>query len=337
MADLKTRYMGLELKNPVVAGASSLTSQMGSIKKLEDSGVGALVISSLFEEQIRLESMKLDDELNKYNDWNAEMQTVFPEIEHGGPDEHLMWLDRAKEALDIPVVASLNAVSRETWVEWASKIEQTGVDALELNFYSLPMDYQTSSDQMEDQQIETLKEVLSKVKIPVSVKLSPYYTSPLRLIKRMDEAGVKGFVLFNRLFQPSIDIHKERNQYPFNLSSENDYRLTLRFAGILGGQTKGSICASHGIHEPDTMIQMLLAGADCVQVVSAIFKHKFAVVKSFLNYLEEWMENKGYKSLDDFRGKLNKENTPDTFAYSRFQYVRLLLKSDELLAKPPII
>ncbi|WP_018525800.1 dihydroorotate dehydrogenase-like protein [Alkalispirochaeta alkalica] len=336
MANLKSTYMGLPLKNPFIAGACSMTAHMDSIKRIADAGAGALVIQSLFEEQIQLQKARLEEELTINDNLDAEIQDLFPDIKHSGPDEHLMWVRKAKEAVDIPVIGSLNCVNPETWAEWAVKLAETGVDALELNLFAIPLDPSRSAASIEDEQLDTLRQVKAKVQIPVSVKLSPFYTSPLELIHRMDTAGVDGFVLFNRLFHPSFNIEKETGKYPFNLSSSSDHRLALRFAGLLHGEVQGSICASNGIHTGEDALEVLLAGADVFQAVSTLYKNRITVIESVLGEISAWMDRKGYSSIDDFRGKLSVKKTPDQWTYRRAQYVKMLLKADDYVARPPV-
>ncbi len=233
MADLKTEYLGIKLKNPVIIGASNMVVHLDNIKRAEEAGAAAIVYKSLFEEQIQLENAQLDDELEEYNERNAEMIKLFPSIEHAGPEEHLLNLRKAKESVSIPVIGSLNAIYNESWLEYAKLIEETGVDALELNFYAVPREMATDGALIIEQQTEILQEIKSKVKIPVSVKLSPFYANSLNVIAEMDKTGVNGFVLFNRLFQPDINVEKEEHFTPFNLSGPEDYRLSLRFAGLI--------------------------------------------------------------------------------------------------------
>lgn len=337
MADLKATYMGIAVKNPFVVGACSLTAHMDAIKKIEDSGAGALVIKSLFEEQIELERYKLDEDLHLRDDWHAEMTSIFPEVEHSGPDEHLMWVEKSKKAVDIPVIASLNAVNTETWAEWAKKLESTGVDGLELNFFATPTSFERTGQAIEQQQIESLKAVKAAVKIPVSVKLSEFYTSPLELVKEMDEAGADAFILFNRLFHPSFNVEKEEATFPFNLSSSSDHRLALRFVGLLAGHVSSSLCASNGIHTGEDAIEALLAGADVFQAVSTLYKNSLDQIGVILSGIEEWMDKKGYTSLSDFRGNLSVSNAANKFMYHRAQYVKMLLRADDYIKRPNII
>ncbi len=321
----------MELKNPVIAGASSMTMNLGSIKKIEEAGAGALVIASLFEEQIQLEQMKLEEELEKIKYRNPEMIEIFPDLEHAGPQEHLLWVRKAKESVAIPVIASLNAVNRETWVEYAALLEQTGVDGLELNFFATQSEFDRAGVEIEDEQVAILKEIKKKVKVPISVKLSIYYSNPLHIIKKLDEAGVNGFVLFNRFFQPDINIDEEKNISPFNFSHETDYRLPLRYTGILFGNIEASICSSRGILHGREVIKMILAGADCIQCVSTLFINKVDYIKSMLSDIEKWMDKKGYVDLASFRGKMSRKNSSDPWTYTRAQYVKLLVKPEQFL------
>ena len=336
MASLKTSYMGIELKNPVIVGACSMTSNLSSIRKIEDEGAGALVFPSLFEEQIELERMKLEEELQTGSHLYAEMITIFPEMEHAGSAEHLMWVRKAKESMGIPVFASLNAINRETWADYALQLADTGVDGLELNFYATPSGFDRAGSDVEDEQIAILKEIKQKVKIPFSVKLSVYYTNPLNFIRKLDEVGVNGFVLFNRFFQPDIDIEDEKNIFPFNFSSEIDNRLPLRYAGLLYGNVKADVCSSTGVILAKDVIKMLLAGSTCVQVVSSLYKHKVTHLKTIIDALNRWMDDKGYGDIDSFRGTLSRKNSSDPWRYTRAQYVKLLLHSDQFMREAKI-
>lgn len=336
MANLKTHYLGIELKNPVIIGASNLVTNINNIKKAEEYGAAAIVYKSLFEEQIQLESAQMEDELHEYDERHAEMVSLFPSIEHAGPEEHLLNLRKVKESVNIPVIASLNAIYKETWVEYARLVEKTGVDALELNFYFVPREMTTDGRSINEKQISVLKAVKEKVKLPVSVKLSPFYANPLNIISHMDKAGAGGFVLFNRLFQPDINMVKEEHYAPSSLSCPEDNRLSLRFAGLLYGQIKGDICSSTGIFTGTDVAKMILAGANCVQVVSTIYKNKIEYLKSIVSDLNAWMESKSYNKIDDFRGKLSNKNINDPFVYKRAQYIDLLLKSEKIFKKYPL-
>ncbi|MCB8999438.1 MAG: dihydroorotate dehydrogenase-like protein [Bacteroidales bacterium] len=331
MINLKTNYLGLELKNPIIIGASNLVSDIENLKAAEKAGAAAIVYKSLFEEQIQLENFHMDNQMEEYNERNAEMVKLFPDMNHAGPQEHLHKLRKAKEAVGIPVIASLNAVYHESWIEFAKLIEDTGVDAIELNFYSVPKDFTKDEKEITSQQLAVVKEIKKTLNIPVSVKLSPYYTNILQFISDLDKTGVDGLVLFNRMFQPDIDLEKEEHFSPFNLSSENDHRLALRFAGLLSGRIKANICSSSGIMTGKDVLKSIMAGADCVQVVSTLYKHKISHIADMLEEMNEWMKSKKYNSLKDFKGKLSEKNTKDPFVYKRAQYIDLLLKSEDLL------
>ena len=337
MADLRTTYMGVELKNPIILGASSLVEDPIAIQKIEHAGVSAIIYRSLFEEQIHLEQIQLEDQLEEYDERNAEMIHLFPKIKHGGAKEHLFKLKKLISNVNIPVFASLNAIYKETWEEYALALEKTGIAGLELNFYEVPVDATSSGDEIEKKQIQILTKIKSLLKIPVSVKLSPFYANPLNFISKLDHAGADSFVLFNRFFQPEINIETEEYFYPFDLTHPKEYQLSLRFAGLLYGNIAADICASRGISDGADVIKMLLAGADSVQVVSAIYKNKATHVTSMLEMLEEWMDARGYKTIDAFKGKLSMKNTKDPYAYKRAQYVDVLMKSTEILKKYPMV
>ncbi len=331
--DLKTNYMGIELKNPIIVGASNLITDINMAKKLEDAGAAAIVYKSLFEEQIHLEAAELDEDLHEYDERNAEMTSLFPNIEHSGPKAHLMALKNVVEAVSIPVFASLNCLYDVSWVEYAKYLEQTGVAGIELNFYHTISENQKTAEDIEKEQLEALKKVKAAVSIPVSVKLSPYYSNTLNVIRNFDLAGTDGFILFNRLFQPDIDTETEELKMPYNLSSKNDNRLALRYTGLLSGSVHGSLCANNGIHDTEDMISLILAGADAVQIVSTIYKNGLVQITTMLEDMAVWMKNKGYNSINDFKGKLAKDNLKEPFAYKRAQYVDYLMKSKELVKK----
>jgi len=337
MADLSTYYMGIPVKNPFVAGASGYTKDMDSIRKIEDNGAGAIVISSLFEEQIKLQRFLLEDELTRYDDWHAEMTDIFPDVKHSGPEEHLMWVEKAVKAVDVPVIGSLNCTEQETWVEWAKKMEETGCHGLELNFFAIPNDPNRRASDIESEQLDIARSVASEVSVPVSAKLSAFYTNPLNFITELDKTGIRGLVLFNRMFHPSIDIERESGRFPFNLSSRNDHRVPLRFVGLLHGKTNAGLCASNGIHSGDDALEVLLAGSDVFQAVSTLYLNGFDVIEKILSRISSWMDSKGYSTLDEFRGKLSEEKSAERFAYRRSQYVKMLIHSDRYLERPTLI
>lgn len=335
MADLRTNYMGLELRSPVIVGANNLVKNIDNLKRIEDAGAGAVVYKSLFEEQILLENLELSERRTEFDERYAEMVKIFPDVDSGNSeiDNHLIALRKAKEAVSIPLFASINAVYDESWVEYAKRFEETGVAGLELNFYTVPEKFDTDYFDIEMQQINVLKQVRAAVKLPIAVKLSPFYSNPLKFIKDLDNAGANGFVLFNRLFQPDIDIETEEPHFPYNLSNREDNRLPLRFAGLLYGNLNASICSNSGILGGGDVVRMLLAGADSVQVVSALYLNQIEVITVMLKEVERWMDSKGYSKLSDFRGKLSKKNSGDKLPYHRAQYMDFMMTTSEILKK----
>ena len=331
MINLATTYMGIELKNPIIAGASSMSSDLNMLLKLEKAGAAAVVYKTLFEEQINLESAHFDDQLEAMGGLHAEMTSLYPKLQHAGPEAHLVNLRKAKESLGIPVIASLNCMYDNTWLEYARLIEKTGVDGIELNFYFVPGDFESDGRTLEETHLDLIKTIKSKITIPVSVKLSSFYSNPLNFISRLDKAGINGVVIFNRMFEPEINIQDIKHSSPFYLSHEGDYRLALRYAGLLFGNVNADICANTGIYQGHDVIKMLLAGADCVQVVSTLYKNKPEHIAAMLKEMEAWMLSKDFTSLADYKGKLSKKALKDPFVYKRGQYIDLLLGSDQLL------
>jgi dihydroorotate dehydrogenase (fumarate) len=334
---LITKYLGLELKNPIIVGASNLVTDIEMLKKLEEAGASAIVYKSLFEEQIHLENLEIHQEMTDYNERNAEMTSLFPhDLYESGPEEFLSNFAEARKAVTIPLIASLNAVYDETWVDYAKKLQEAGADALELNFYAVPVEFDVDGRGILNEELDIIESVKKEVTIPVSVKLSSFYTNPLYTIAEMDKKGADGFVLFNRLFQPDINIETESHHFPYNLSNEQDNRLALRFSGLLYKQVNGSICASQGILTGADVIKMILAGADAVQVVSTIYKNGPKQITKMLQEMEAWMATRQYKNLDEFRGKLSRANMKDPFTYKRAQYVDILMKSGEIFKQYPM-
>jgi dihydroorotate dehydrogenase (fumarate) len=331
MTDLRTTYMGIELKNPIIIGSNNLVTDPANAVALEKAGAAAIVYKSLFEEQIQLESWELESQLEAYNERNAEMTKLFPDIAHAGPKEYLMNLKKVKQSVTIPVFGSLNCVNKDTWVEWAKEMEKTGVDGIELNFYHVASDMMTEESLIIAEQVQITKEVVKTVKIPVAVKISPFYTNPLNFIHQLDLAGVKAFVLFNSLFQPDIDIEEQRLVFKYLFSNPEDNRLPLRYTALLHGLVKGDISSSRGIFSGNDIVKMILAGAQVVQIVSAIYKNGFNVIPNMLDELTQWMNKHQFKTLDEFRGKMSKKNIKSPFAYRRAQYIDILMRSDNIL------
>ena len=329
MATLTTHFMGLALTNPIIAGSCDLTSNVDSIKRIEQAGAGALVLKSLFEEQIQLERFRLEEDMHADDNLYSEMTSIFPKMEHAGPKEHLMWVKKAKAAVRIPVIASLNAVNPATWVEYARLLADQGVDALELNFFATPRDFDVEAARIEEEQIEAVQAIRQAVAIPLAVKLSLFYSNPLHFISRLDKEGVNGLVLFNRFFQPDINPDDESMVLPFNFSEQVDSRLPLRFAGLLHGKVKADVCATTGIMTGKDVARMILAGASAVQVVTALYKNGVKSLASMSDELSRWMDAKSYADTGSFRGKLSAQKAKDPWIYTRAQYAKMLLSPKE--------
>lgn len=331
MGNLKTNYMGLELDNPIILGASSMSNDLDKLKKAEEFGAGAIVYKSLFEEQIQLEALQLDEKLTEYNDIYAEMLTVHPDIEYAGPDVHLNNLRKAKESLSIPVIASLNAINADTWLHYTKLLCETGVDGIELNFYHIPSNFTKNAKNIEDEQIEIVHKIKENTSIPISVKLSPNYSNLLNFIQRLDQAGADALVLFNSFFQPDIDIVNEKHIKSLNYSNKGDCKISLRYSGLLFGKINANVCASHGVFTSTDVIKLILSGASCVQGVSTFYKNGFKQIASMKKEMKEWMEIKNYKCIDDFKGKLSKNMLNNSsLVYKRAQYVELLMNSENI-------
>jgi len=328
--NLSTKYLGLELKNPIIVGASNLVTDIDTLKKLEAAGAAAIVYKSLFEEQIHLENLEMDQTMGGIDERHAEMTSGISDTFDAGPEGFILNFAEAKKALSIPLIASLNAVYDETWVEYAKKLEAAGADALELNFYNNPKDFEMDGRSIINSELDIIDIVKNAVSIPVSIKLSPFYANPLFTFNEMDRKNVDGFVLFNRLFHPDIDINLEKMSFPNSFSSEYDSRLTLRYVGLLYDNIKADICANRGVYTGEDVIKMILAGANSVAIVSTIYKHGPQQITLMLEDIKNWMAKKQYGSLDEFRGKLSKKNVVDPFAYRRAQYVDILMNSSEI-------
>ncbi|MDD2476314.1 MAG: dihydroorotate dehydrogenase-like protein [Dysgonamonadaceae bacterium] len=331
MKNLKTTYMGIELDNPIILGACNIANDIDELKKAQENGVGAIVFKSLFEEQVQLERLQMEEKLTQYDNIHAQMITTHPNIKFSDTEKHLVKLRKAKEKLSVPIIASLNAVHEESWLEYAKELAQTGVDGLELNLYRVPLDFNIESSVIEDYQINIVKQIKEKISLPVSVKLSSDYTNLLGFIKKMDEVGVNGLVLFNALFQPDIDISSVKHKRDYNLSREGEYRKSLRYSGLLYGNIQADVCSSRGIFTGNEVVKHILSGSTCVQMVSAVYKNGLEQIAVAKNQLSEWMDEKGYDSIADFRGKLAQKNLPaDSIVYKRAQYVDLLMSSDNI-------
>lgn len=330
MNSLESNLYGIPLKNPLVAGACSFTARAEKVKEIEKAGAAAIIIKSLFEEELQLEQYRLDESLEKYNDLYAEMLTHHPHIEHAGDKEHLLMVKKIKNSVSIPVVASLNAVTREGWIRYAKDLENAGVNGLELNFYALPLNESVSPQDIETIQLENLSAVKEAVSIPVGVKISPYYTHLLDFVVKLEKAGADGITLFNRFFQPEIDIMTEKESVTFSFSQAGDNLLSLRWTAILSDRITIPITISNGFLDEEDVLKGLLVGASSVQMVSTLYKNGIMQMESILSGLNNWMELKGYNSIDSFKGSMSKEKQQDPWAFERVQYIEMLLKKSAL-------
>ena len=328
MADLRTNYMGIELKNPIVVGACSLSRQIDSIKELEAAGAGALVLKSLFEEQVQLENADFEQSLSQYDEMYAEAVNLFPEVSHAGPKEHLFWVGEARKATEMPLIGSLNAVNEDVWVDYAKQLAETGVDGLELNFYSLPLDPKLAGGDIEKSELETFSKVRDAVKLPISVKMHPYYTNVMNMVAEFDRRGANAVVMFNRMFQPDLNINTGEERKRLVLSDARDGLNTLRWTALLNGRVEADLVAGTGILTGQDVIKMVMAGATAVQIASTLYANRPAYIGTMLEQLNGWMDEKGHASLADFRGAASKQNVKDPWAYERGQYIKALLGFD---------
>jgi len=322
MSDLKTTYMGLSLSNPLIAGSSTHTVTVEKIKALEKAGVGAVVLKSIFEEQIRADTAEMEASLQ--GDMNAAaydyLQADF--AMQMGPEKYLDRLREIKAAVSIPVIASVNCVNPDRWVTFAKKIEQAGADALELNIYDFPDQDDGSSADIEKRHLNMIAAVSAEISIPIAVKISPYYTSIPDFVKRLDALDVQGVVMFNRFFQPDIDIDNMKLKAGINLSNADDIRLPVRWIAIMRKRIECDISLTGGVHSADGAIKALLAGADTVQVCSVLYKNGNKSVGEILAGIKFWMDEKGFSSIDDFKGSMSEPEEGVKGGFARAQYVK---------------
>jgi len=324
--DLTTKYLGLTLKNPIVPSAGPLSHTLDSMKRLEDFGAAAIVVYSLFEEQIEHESAELNHYLSQGTESFAEALTYFPEADdyNLGPEEYVEHLHKAKQALKIPVIGSINGVSTGGWTKYAKKIEEAGADAIELNIYYIAADPAQEGTAVENRYLETLRAVKSTVKIPVAMKLSPFFSSMANMAQRLDKAGADGLVLFNRFYQPDIDLETLEVTPNVILSTPQAMRLPLRWVGILHGRIKASLAATSGIHTAQDVLKMLMAGADVTMMCSALLKHGPGRIKDVLAELGTWMEEHEYESVAQMKGSMSQKSAADPSSFERANYMKAL-------------
>jgi dihydroorotate dehydrogenase (fumarate) len=326
---LATTYLGLDLDNPVVASASPLNAQIDHLRQLEDAGAGAIILPSLFQEQIEAEEAAHDALMGAYADNSPEAQTYFPPSISGpyglGPDRYLDLVRRSRDAVSIPVIASLNGSSKAGWVEYAELLEQAGALAIELNMYHIPTDLLDSGAQIEARYTAIVTEVCASVAVPVSIKLTPHLSAIGHFALSLIERGAAGLVLFNRLLQPDMDLVKLRLVDSLELSTPAELRLPLLWTAILAGRIKGgSIATATGVTGSDDVLKAILAGADAVMTTSALLRGGVGTVTDLVDGLRRWMEERDFASLDDMRGIMSWQRSKDRSVYTRANYLRIL-------------
>ncbi len=325
--NLETNYLGLKLKNPLVPSASPLSTEVDRVKELEDAGASAIVMYSLFEEQIQQENKALDHFLNSTGESYAEALSYFPqpqEYHNLHAEDYLDQIHKLKSSVDIPVIASLNGISRGGWMSFARQMEQAGADALELNIYYVAADPGLTSDVVENMYLDDISTVKQAVDIPVSVKLSPYFSAFANMAVKMEDAGADGLVLFNRFYQPDIDLETLDVQPSLQLSSPFEKRLPLRWIGMLRPHLKGSLAATTGIHDASDALKMILAGADAVMMASVLLFKGSGALKEMLEKMTQWMEEKEYASVEEMKGAMSSASVADPGSFERANYIKVL-------------
>jgi dihydroorotate dehydrogenase (fumarate) len=333
MIDLSTTYLGLKLRTPLVASASPLSQELDSIRHLEDSGASAVVLYSLFEEQIRQESAELDHHLSAGTESFAESLTYFPRAGEFrvGPEGYLNHIRKTKEAVRIPVIASLNGATVGGWTKYAKEIEQAGADALECNIYSIPTNMDVPAADVEQSYVEIVQAVKSSLKIPVTVKLSPFFSNMANMAKRLDEAGANGLVLFNRFYQPDIDLDALEIRPNVLLSTPQALRLPLTWIGILYGRIRASLAATSGVHGAEDVIKLLMVGADVTMLCSTLLRNGISHLRYIEQGLLEWMEKHEYESVTQMKGSMSQLRCSDPAAFERAQYMRAVKSIQHVL------
>lgn len=333
MVDLSTRYLGLELKNPLVASASPLSKKLDGIRRLEDAGVSAVVMYSLFEEQIVHESLALDHYLTRGSDSFAEALTYFPDLGryNVGPEGYLELIRKAKESVGIPIIGSLNGVSSGGWIEYARLIQEAGADALELNLYYLPTDPALTAAELEANYVGLVADIHKQIRIPLAVKLSPFFTALPHFAQQMVQVGAKGLVLFNRFYQPDFDIETLEVVPSLVLSTSEELRLPLRWIAILYGRVAADMALSSGVHTGQDVIKALMAGAKVAMTTSALLKHGLKRAGEILQEMQAWMETFEYQSVQQMIGSMSQQAVAEPAAFERANYMKALLTYDNRL------
>ncbi|MGA8891087.1 MAG: dihydroorotate dehydrogenase-like protein [Anaeromyxobacteraceae bacterium] len=327
MSDLSTRYMGLELPSPLVVASSSLSNKPENFAAAEASGAGAIVLRSLFEEQIEAAESALEEAVSFQADSNPEARSYLPP-QRIGPREYLRLLDRAKKSVRIPVIASLNAAAAGSWAEYAKQLEDAGADAIEVNIYAVGADPDVSGEEIEKECIQIVRSVRKAVKVPIALKLSPFFTSFANVARKFDAEGVNALVLFNRFLQPDIDLDRMALHSSMQLSQPWEMLLPLRWTAILYGRVKADLAGSTGVHDTAGVVKMLLAGATVVQLAAALLRNGVPHLGTLKAGLSDWMERGHYSAIDDFRGSLSQKEARDPRAFERAQYVNLILSQN---------
>ncbi len=331
--DLSTTYMGLKLKNPIVPSASPLSESVDSVKQLEDAGASAIICYSLFEEQITHESGELDHYLSYGTEFYAEATSYFPEPDEFKltPYEYIDHIANMKKAVDIPIIGSLNGVSTGGWVKYAKNIEDAGADGLELNVYYIPTNPNLTGSEIENMYIDTLNAVKENVKIPVAVKLSPYFTSMANIARRLDKAGADALVMFNRFYQPDFNLEKLEVEPNLVLSNNFEMRLPLRWISILYGHINASMALTSGVHSPEDVIKVMMAGGDIAQICSELLVKGHGRITELLDGVKHWMEENEYDSIDLMKGSMSQKKVGEPAAFERANYMKTLQSYKALL------
>jgi dihydroorotate dehydrogenase (fumarate) len=333
MTDLTTTYLGLNLKNPLVASASPISKNIDKTRKLEEAGVSAVVMYSLFEEQIIHESLELDHYLTRGTDSFAEAMSYLPDggMYSVGPEKYLNQVAGLKKVLNIPVIGSLNGVSKGGWTRYAKQIQEAGADALELNLYFIPTDPDLTAQELENAQVELVAQVKSAISIPLAVKLSPFVTALPNFVRRIVEAGANALVLFNRFYQPDFDLNELEIMHSLDLSTSVDLRLPLRWISILHGKVNADFALTSGVHTADDVLKAMMAGAKVAMMASNLLQHGEQVVPSMLSELETWMKEREYVSIKQMQGSMSQKSVKEPAAFERANYMKVLNSYRELV------
>jgi dihydroorotate dehydrogenase (fumarate) len=322
MTNLNVKYLGLDLKNPIIAGSCGLTNSIENLKAIEKAGAGAVVLKSIFEEEIYLEFAHEFSKLGPMDN-NLEFLDYYDyQIKKDNLKSYLSLIQEAKKELSIPVIASINCVSAQEWGFFAKKVEDAGADAIELNMFILPTNLSQTSQDNESMYFDIVSRIASKVKIPISLKISPYFSNLGGVIRDLSFSEIKGLVLFNRFYSPDVDIDHQKIIGSDVLSHNKDYKLPLRWIGMMANRVNSDLSASTGIHDWQTVVKMLLVGSTTVQVVSALYKEGFPAITTMILNLQKWMKDNNYTSIAEFRGKLSMDNSTNLAEFERVQFMR---------------